>query len=68
MADRELERDARADAVAEQVRLRQAEVVEQPGDVIGQRLEPQRPVDVGGMPCPCSSTEMTFRLAASRDR
>jgi len=50
VADRDLERDARADAVAEQIRLWQAEVVEQRDDVLGQQLEPQGPVDVGGVP------------------
>jgi hypothetical protein len=50
MADRELQSDPAAHAVAEDVAFVDLEVVQQCGRVVRHLLVAERPVDIGGMP------------------
>ena len=47
MLDRRAQRDVAAERVAHHVGLRQAEVLDERGDVVGHRLRAQRAVGVG---------------------
>ena len=50
--DRDLQGHPAAEGVADHVRLLQAEVVDEGGDVVGHQPDVERPVDVGGPAVP----------------
>ena len=57
MLDRHLQRHPAAEGEADHIRLPQAEVVDQRGDVAGHQAHVQRPVDVGGPAVPLQVDE-----------